>query len=109
MVEFSHKKQLSTQDNVASVVNDMQDSIGVIVSQLNSLPSSKMILVTGVALSTTATPVAHNFGYIARGFFVVDKTSSVDVYRSTTATIDDRRYINLRTNSGTATVSLIIF
>lgn len=109
MVEFNHKKQLSTQDNVAGVVNDMQDSIGVIVSQLNTLPSSKMLLVTGVELTTTAKPVAHNFGYVARGFFVVDKTSSVDVYRSTTPTFDDRRYINLRTASGTATVSLIIF
>jgi DNA topoisomerase VI subunit A len=110
MVEFNHKKQLSTQDNVASVVNDMQDSIGVIVSQLNTIPLNKGTLLTDIVLTTSDTLVAHNLGFVPRGFIVVMKTQSVDVYKSTSVnTFDERRYILLKTSSGTATVSIYIF
>jgi hypothetical protein len=110
MVEFNHKKQLALENNVASVVNEMQDSIGVIVSQLNNIPLNKGVLLTDVTISTTDTAVAHNLGYNPRGFIVVMKTSSVDIFKSTSVnTFDVRRYILLKTNSGTATVSIYIF
>lgn len=109
MVEFSHKKQLANDKNTPEVVNDMQDSIGVIVTQLNNLPLSKSVLVENVTISTTPTLVAHNLGYVARGFIVVDKTSNNDVYRVATPTFDDKRFFYLRTNTGSATISLIVF
>jgi hypothetical protein len=107
---FSIKRQQPTQETVSDVVSDMQSDLAVVMQQLNQLPSSKMTLLTNIPLTTTVSLVAHNLGYQARGFFVVDKTASVDVYRDTTATnIDPLRFIALRTASGSATVSLICF
>lgn len=109
-VTFNIKKQLSNDDNVADNLNSLQDDILAITRQLNLLVSVQMVLLTNIALTTTAAPIAHNLGYECRGFIVVNKTASFDVYRSDTATNPDaRKYVMLRTSSGSQTVSLLVF
>lgn len=111
MVEFSYRKQLALSDEqIVDSFNDAQDGILDLVRNLNLSAIIKGSLFTSISLSTTASLIRHGFGYEARGFIVVDKTASVDVYRDTSATNpDSRQFIALRTASGSATVSLWIF
>ena len=107
---FSIKKQIAGKDNAADAINALQIDLVGVMSQLTSLVSSSMILLQNVTLSATAAPVLHNFGYVCRGFIVVDATASFDVYRDSTASNPDpNRFIMLRTSSGSQTVNLILF
>lgn len=111
MVAFEFRKQLAiTDEAVKGVLNEAQDSVLEVVRLLNAQALVTGLLKTGVSLSTTASLVRHDLGYEARGFIVVDKTASIDVYRDTSATNPDAKsFIALRTASGSGTVSLWIF
>ena len=111
MVAFNFRKQLVLQDDqVKGLLNETQDGILEIASSLNQVALLQGTLLTGVFISTSASLVAHNLGFAPRGFILVDKTSSVDVYRDTSLlNPNDRKFIALRTDAGSATVSLWIF
>lgn len=107
---FSIKKQIATKDNAHDAVNALQSDLIPVMSQLTSLVSSQMVLLTTVSLSTVAAAVAHNLGRECRGFIVADKTDTFDVYRDiVAANPDPSRFIMLRTSAGTRTVNLIVF
>jgi hypothetical protein len=110
-VTFTIKKQIATKDDAFDAVNNLQSDLITVMTQLTQAVSSQMQLITNVSLnSTTASLVAHNLGYECRGFVVVNKTASFDVYRDGAATNPDPlRYIMLRTSAGTQTVSLLVF
>lgn len=110
-MSFNFRKQLAvTDDSVKGVLNEAQDGILELVNGLNAQAILAGILFQNVNLSTSPSLIRHDLGYEARGFIVVDKTASIDVYRDTSATNPDARsFIALRTASGSATVSLWIF
>lgn len=109
-VTFTIKKQIATKDDAFDAVNNLQSDLITVMTQLTQLVATQMQLITGVSIKATATLVAHNLGYECRGFVVVNKTASFDVYRDVVATNPDPlRYIMLRTSAGTQTVSLLVF
>lgn len=111
MVAFTFKKQIATKpEDCPDIINDMQDSSLEIVRNLNSLPLNQSVLLTDVALSTTAALVTHNLGFKARGFICVNPSASFNLYEDTSLTNPDRnKYIYLRLSSGSYSVNLIIF
>lgn len=111
-VVFTLVKQLATKDNAHQALNTLQADLVGIMTQLNQSVSSQMQLLTGVSLGTTAKPIAHNLSYECRGFIVVNKTDTFDVYRDTSGAVtnpDPLRYILLKTSAGTHTVSILVF
>jgi len=107
---FSIKKMVATKDDAHDAVNALQNDLVGVMTDINSLVASSMILLQNVTLTTTASPVLHNFGRLCRGFIVVDKTATFDVYRSASASNPDpNRFIMLLTSSGSQTVNLILF
>jgi hypothetical protein len=109
MVEFLVPAYVRRPEDTPQAVNDLGRSMSFAVQQINDLVTTPGRLVTAT-LSTTASPVAHNLGYIYRGFVVVKKTASFDVYEDTAAAnIDNRRYAMLRTSSGTQSVTILFF
>lgn len=109
MVEFIVPAYVSAPEDAPQAINDLARATSFVVQQVNDLPTTPARLVTAT-LTTTASPVAHNLGYVYRGMVVVKKTASVDVYEdSAAANPDARRYAMLRTASGTQTVTLMFF
>ena len=109
MVEFIVPAYVKDPEDAPQAVNDLARATSFVVQQVNDLPTTPARLVTAT-LTTTASPVAHNLGYIYRGVVVVKKTASVDVYEDSAASnIDPRKYAMLRTASGTQTVTLMFF
>jgi hypothetical protein len=109
MVEFIVPAYVTDPEGAPQAVNDLARAIAFSIQQVNDLPTTPARLVTAT-LTTTASPIAHNLGYIYRGVLVVKKTASVDVYEDSAATNPDaRRYAMLRTASGTQTVTLMFF
>lgn len=53
---------------------------------------------TAIALNTTAVNIEHGFGRPWRGWRVIDKDAAQDIYRGTT--VDDTKYITLRSATG---------
>jgi hypothetical protein len=66
------------------------------------------ILLTGVVLATTTTRVPHRLGRPYRGFVVVDRTVSGDVWRDSSDTNRIQDAIPL-VASGAMTISLWVF
>ena len=109
-MSFLIKKQLSNKDNAADNLNSLQDDLLIVMNQLNGSIALQMNLLTNIALTTTASAVAHNLGYECRGFIIVNKTASLDIYRDTSVSNpDSRKYIMLKTASSSGTVSLLVF
>lgn len=104
-----YNRQLADKDNVKDILNDATRALTFLTTQINDLITTNAKLVS-VTISTTATPVAHNLGYIYRGVIPVKKSANFDVYEDTTAVNPDRlRYAMLRTSSGTQTCTLMFF
>lgn len=79
-----------------------------IADNFNSAPMSNGVLLANIQLGTNTTNVPHRLGRPYRGFFVVDKTAAVDVYRDTGVTTQLNDIIPLKA-TGTCTVSLWVF
>lgn len=103
------KKQQAKDDTVTDVVNDFQGDVVSLVQQLNTLPALSMKLLTGIALTTSPSLVAHNLGYEIRGFFVVNKTASTDVYLDASLANPDPLRFTTLSASVSATISLMVF
>jgi hypothetical protein len=109
VVEFLVPSYISKPEDAPQAVNDLGRSIAFSIQQINDIVTTPSRLVTAT-LSTTARPVAHNLGYICRGFVVVKKTASFDVYEdSAAANPDSKRYAMLRTSAGTESVTILFF
>lgn len=109
-VSFTLKKQTANKDNVHDALNSLQTDLVGIMTQITNSVFSQMQLLTNVTISTTATPVAHNLGYVCRGFVVVNKSATFDVYRDALASNPDPlRYVMLVTSAGTQTVNILVF
>lgn len=109
-VTFTIKKQIATKDDAFDAVNNLQSDLITVMTQLSQSVALQMQLITDVSLGTTAKLIAHNLGYVCRGFIVVNCTASFDVYRDTSlSNPDPQRFIALRTSTGTQTVNLLVF
>jgi hypothetical protein len=78
------------------------------VDRLNKNTLIQGVLLTGVELTTATILVPHFLGRPYRGFYVVDKTLAVDVFRDSTVTDQPEVTIPLKA-SVAATVSLWVF
>lgn len=105
------KVQRAFADNqVKDALNETQGYIAEIVRELNLEPFISGVFLTNVTLSTTANLIRHDLGYEPRGWLVLNKQASFDVYKDTSVTISNpTAFIALRTSSGSYTVNLYIF
>lgn len=110
-ITFTIKKQIANKDTVADALNALQVDLVGVMTQLTASIGNQLVFIQDVTLTdTAATAVAHFLQRTLRGFIVVDKTASFDVYRDASASNPDPlRYVMLRTSSGTQTVSLLVF
>lgn len=107
---FSIKKSIATKDTAADAVNALQNDLVGVMTQLTQSIGNQFVLVQDAVISTTATPVAHSLQRPARGFIVVKKTASFDVFQDSVAVNPDpNSFVMLSTSSGTQTVSLLFF
>ncbi len=109
-VSVTIKRQVATKDTAHDALNNLQSDLIGVLSQITGSIGLQLQLIKDISLGTTAQAIAHNLGYVCRGFIVVNKTASFDVYRDATASNPDpNRFIMLRTDTGTQTVSLLVF
>lgn len=109
MVEFFAPSYISKPEDAPQAVNDMGRSLSFAIQQINDLVTTPGRLVTAT-LTTTPRPIAHNLGYIYKGFVVVKKVASFDVYEdAAAANPDSKRYAMLRTSAGTQSVTILFF
>lgn len=79
----------------------------IAISQLDRAPLLQGTLVTAT-LTTGTTAVPHTLGRPYRGFFVVDKTATCDIWRDASYTSQPATYLPL-VSSAAVTVTLWVF
>ena len=83
----------------------MQTTWGSQLNPLLAAPLSSTVLLKNVVLAPGSNTINHLLGRVPQGWFVVDVTNSVTIYRS-------QPFNNLTltlTSSGATTVSLMVF
>lgn len=105
------KKQLAIKpEGLPDIVNEIQDSLLEVVRKLNLEPLISGVFKQDVALTTTASLVLHDLGFEPRGWLVLNKQADFEIYEDTSVSNPERRrFLALRTNSGSYTVNLYIF
>lgn len=98
------------ENQVKDALNETQYGLAEIVRKLNLEPLIGGVFLTDVTLSTTANLIRHELGYEPRGWLVLNKEASYDVYKDTSVTVSSpTTFIALRASSGSHTVNLYIF
>lgn len=99
-------KKIFAKDDV---VQRFQDNVGNVFDSLQKSLLINANLVQDIAFTSgTDTYVSHSLNRPVTGFFVVMKTTPVDIYKSSTASPADDLIIILRSDAST-TVSIVFF
>lgn len=84
--------------------NALQENVYQFLNQINPVITSG-VLITSVNVGTSPSKIEHKLGRTPQGFYVVDKNSNSNVWRSS---ISDNRYLTL-TASTPSTISIWVF
>jgi len=84
--------------------NALQENVYQFVNQINPVISSGVLL-TSISVGVSPLKIEHKLGRVPQGFYVVDKNSNSNVWRSSAS---DNRYITLSA-SAPSTISLWVF
>ncbi len=88
-------------------IDQVQEDIARAFRDLGA-PLDSASIVEGVTLTTASTLVPHRLGRKVRGWIVVRKNASAEVYEGTPVAMTPTKTINLKA-SATVTVSLLFF
>jgi hypothetical protein len=97
-------KSIQVRDSIE--LDRVQSNVELFAGSLQNIPLLNGRLVTDVALTTSETLIEHKLGRAIRGWIIVDKNASQDVYRSSEDLPE--RFLPL-TAAGTVTVDLWVF
>lgn len=97
-------KSLKRVNFKSEEANLLQENVYQFLNQINPITNSG-ILLFNVSVGASATKIDHRLGRKPQGFYIIDKTSDSNVWRS--APFDDL-YLTL-TSSSPTTISLWIF
>lgn len=75
--------------------------------RLDENPVFNGTLLEDVVVGTSGTEVAHRLDRFWRGFLVIKKTGAAIIYNQPST--DETKFIELRSSSGTQTISLWVF
>lgn len=78
------------------------------LKQISSIEIIDGQLLEAVELTTSGQRISHRLGRKARGFFLVDSSADVRVFRDSTLSVDSTLYLPLQASSA-CTVTLWVF
>ena len=85
-----------------------QRNVQAAFNEIDSVPIFNGKLIENISLSTTIYKLSHNLGRPYKGFIVVAKNANVDVWISSSTSVDNKQFIPLDA-SGSVVVSIWIF
>lgn len=102
--ELSTDELNKFQDNVSNFLRQFNSEF--LDGQLVTTPNGSVI--EGIAIDTVSTNVPHGLGRAYRGWILIDKTGSANVWRDATSTADSAKFLPLIASSA-VTIKLWVF
>lgn len=85
----------------------LNDDARGLALRLDQNPMFNGAVLEDQVITTSGTEVAHKLGRAWRGFVVIKKTGAAIIYNQ--PSVDEAKFMNLVSSSGTQTVSLWVF